>query len=137
MTRESATFYLWLLINQHFLKCIHNAQGYDIAILTLDKEVTTVKPVRVANIDQTPAIVEGYKNAFATGWGRTDPHSKSSSEVLLVTVLKILSNADYQKIKSTNLPDIKGTQMSAYYPFGGRGICRVIINLSAFIYIGF
>ena len=32
--------------------------------------------MRVANIDQTPAIVESYKNAFATGWGRTDPYSK-------------------------------------------------------------
>ncbi len=45
-------------------------QEYDIAILTLNENVTTVKPVKLVSGSQTEEI-EDYKRALITGWGRT------------------------------------------------------------------
>ena len=46
-------------------------KGFDVAILTLDKEVTTIKPVKLAtdSCSQTVSI-NGYTTALATGWGQ-------------------------------------------------------------------
>ncbi len=46
-------------------------KGFDVAILTLDKDITTIKPVKLAtdSCSQTVSI-NGYTTALATGWGQ-------------------------------------------------------------------
>ncbi len=52
-----------------------NSQGFDVAILTLDKEVTTIKPVKLATEScSTTTAINGYTTALATGWGKIGPN---------------------------------------------------------------
>ena len=52
-------------------------------------------------------------------------YTPGGSDVLLGTVLNLLSQDDYNKLKREDLPTIKETQMSAVFRPGGRGTCNV------------
>lgn len=45
-----------------------------------------------------------------------------------------MSNDAYNQIKAKDDSAIKATQVAAYHPFGGRGVCLVIISQHVFFY---
>lgn len=54
-------------------------KGYDVALMVLDKPVTRVKPVTLANCNQDYTDIEGKKKGLVAGWGITNPDDGNNS----------------------------------------------------------